>query len=119
MFSSCILKKALPFTLTLLVGAALGQFFNSSSSEREASRVSVMRTRTKSYGCDYKRSFRARKQQQMRTLPASSLPVPVFEPNTKYTKEAWERKVTGVVRLRLTVGKTGRVTKVEVLEGLP
>jgi TonB family protein len=119
MFSSCVLKKALPFTLTLLVGAALGQAFNSFSSGSEVQTGIYMHTgTTKKYGCDYRRKFRASRQ-QMRTLPESSAPVPVFEPNTKYTREAWERQVTGVVRLRLTVGTQGRVTNVEVLDGLP
>ncbi|HEV2706093.1 MAG TPA: hypothetical protein VGV59_09225, partial [Pyrinomonadaceae bacterium] len=107
MFSSCILKKALPFTLTLLVGAALGQAFNNFFAPKAGGGELMLTGTTRKYGCDYKRKFRARRQQQMRTLPESSTPVPVFEPNTKYTREAWERQVTGVVRLRLTVGTQG------------
>ena len=112
MFASCFLKRALPFTLTLMLGAALGNFFgliNLSGGRAAATRAESRRERA-AYGCSYSRH---------KSYVQSTAVVPVSEPNTKYTREAWERGVTGVVRLRVTFHADGYISNVETVEGLP
>ena len=112
MFASYFLKRALPFTLTLVVGAALGGLFNFvnpfGARPTAATRAESVRARN-AYAYSYSRRNYAR------TTPA----VTIYEPNTKYTREAWERGITGVVRLRLMIDASGSVTKVETVDGLP
>ena len=112
MFASCFVKRALPFTLTLLIGALLGGFFNFLNlfgAARPAVRVETVRTRSH-YGCSHSRS---------RMSAQTTNVIPVSEPNTKYTKEAWDRGITGVVRLRVTFNSGGYISNVETVEGLP
>ena len=42
-----------------------------------------------------------------------------YEPNTRYTKEAWEKGITGTVRLRVTFGADGEIKDVVPVLGLP
>lgn len=111
MFASYFLKRALPFTLTLIVGAALGGVVHLFGT-RADNPVSVPRAR-RHYDCPSSRTYTARPEYP------SVVATPVFEPNTRYTREAWNHGVTGVVRLRLTISADGDVTSVETIEGLP
>jgi TonB family protein len=110
MFASCFLKRALPFTLTLVLGALLGGFVNLFDT-RTDNQVGVLRVGTRR-GCSHSRG-------RFYATAKSTNVIPVSEPNTKYTKEAWERGVTGVVRLRVTFDASGEITQVETVEGLP
>jgi TonB family protein len=94
-----------------MLGAALGNFFGfiNFSGGRAATRAESRRAHS-SYGCSYSRH---------KNYVQSTAVVPVSEPNTKYTREAWERGVTGVVRLRVTFHAGGYISDVETVEGLP
>jgi TonB family protein len=99
----------LPFTLTLLIGAALGSAmsFFSPRAIREKKSVSVQRTYTA--GCKFKQ----------KSFNSSTSPIYTYEPNTRYTREAWRRGVTGVVRLRVNFGADGTIKSVVPTERLP
>ncbi len=109
MFASYFLKRALPFMLTLLLGATLGGFANLFN-WRTSRPVTTVRVR-RPYSCSHSR----RNVAQSDSTPL----IPISEPNTKYTREAWDRGITGVVRLRVTFNANGSVTSVETVEGLP
>lgn len=111
------LKRILPFTLTLLAGVALGGFFNlfgSRAVEKNkfaTSDAMFVRVERDGRSCSKDRSMRLREK-------SSPLSI-TYEPNTRYTKEAWAKKTTGVVRLRVTLGADGEVKEVEPLARLP
>lgn len=57
-------------------------------------------------------------QEQQRGARLTKAPKLVEQVQAEYTDEAVENRVEGEVKLRLTISATGKVTKVEVLEGL-
>ncbi|MGM0595712.1 MAG: energy transducer TonB [Myxococcota bacterium] len=61
-----------------------------------------------------------KKKKPVKRKPATlkSLPKPVSVPRFSYTKKAREQGIQGKIRLRVTIGKTGKVIKVKVLKGL-
>ncbi len=114
MFLTLVLKKILPFTLTLALGSLFGGAFELFGARSDAGakwrgRADARRSYS---GC---RSGRGR-----RAVHAQSTPVVyTYEPNTHYTEEAMRRGVTGVVRLRVTFGASGRIERVEPVLRLP
>ena len=105
---SYVLKKILPFTLTLIIGVLLGSAFGVFTS-----RTTHRARHFRGHGFAFEHGHRhggCRK---------SSPVVYTYEPNTRYTKEAWEKKVTGTVRLRVTFGADGEIKGVVPVLGLP
>jgi periplasmic protein TonB len=47
-----------------------------------------------------------------------SLPKPISVPRMSYPKAAREKGIQGTVKLRVTIGKTGRVLRVKLLKGI-
>jgi Gram-negative bacterial TonB protein C-terminal len=101
------LKRILPFTLTFLIGAGLGGFAGLFKSRL------VSRSEFVLQGSGVGRGHRYRGCKQ------STPVIHTYEPNTRYTKEAWEKKVTGTVRLRVTFGADGEIKDVVPVLGLP
>lgn len=113
----CFLKRVLPFTLTLIIGIAVGSLFNLFNAKPQAG-TGVLRfegsyatgggggggcrsSRRRSYSEDY-RSARIISQAQ----PA-------------YTAEARRSQTQGDVILRVTLGADGAVSNVETIASLP
>jgi hypothetical protein len=100
-----LLKKALPFTLTFVFGAALGSFtglFGSSEKKSE----SALGTRTYEFG----RRCRTRPRQ----LVAESKPLTIlFKPDARYPLAPESR-----VRVNVTFGADGAVKEVRPLTSL-
>lgn len=112
----CFLKRVLPFTLTLIVGLAIGGLFNlfsaSPQTEQRAFRLestyatggggSGCRTRARS---NYLESYRAAR------ILSQAQPM--------YTAEARRNLTQGEVMLRVTLGADGTVGDVETITSLP
>lgn len=115
MFLAWGLKRILPFTLTLAIGTLSGGasklFGWSGARERVERGVFTFKGRGYS-GC---RGGRRRHAFFAKPTPV----VYTYEPNTHYTEEAMRRGVTGVVRLRVTFGASGRIERVVPVERLP
>jgi TonB family protein len=113
--TKCLLKRVLPFTLTLLAGVLLWQVF--------APRV--QRFRDVLYlemdgggGQVYDHSRRGCKFRHKLIAETNPLHI-THRPEAVYTSEAKRRGHTGVVRLRVTFGAGGAVTGVEPLNRQP
>ena len=105
-----LLKRALPFTLTLLFGSGLGSIFSGTSADMQP-RVSTTTTYTRTFSCaSHRRSSAA----------ADSTPLIVtFEPNTRLTEAARRNKTVGVVELLVRFDADGKATVVDHLTTLP
>lgn len=116
MFLPLFLKRALPFTLTLVLGSLAGGasdlFQRLGTGERAETGVLVFKGHGRRHGC------RERARRWSRERKASPV-VYTYEPNTHYTEEALRRGVTGVVRLRVTFGAGSQIEAVEPVLGLP
>lgn len=107
---NCFLRRILPFTLTLLIGAALGNAMKLFSTPWASETKSSFATgRTYRRGCA---SSKRRPVNQKTGLIYTS------EPQPRYTKEALRKGVAGVVRLSVTFGADGTIKSVVPLERL-
>jgi TonB family protein len=56
------------------------------------------------------------------TVPATNVdsrPIPLNNPQPRYTEEARKNKIQGTVKVRVLIGPDGTVKRVTVLRGLP
>jgi|GEM_PF-2568719 len=107
-----VLKRALPFIMTLIVGMGLGSIFGWNSSAPKAKNEERLVTVTERRGSC--RSYRGRR------AFSESTPLKItYEPNTTYTPLALKNKTTGVVQLRVRFNADGTTTVVEQLSTLP
>lgn len=116
---SCFLKRILPFTLTLMVGIAVGGIFNLFSAVRQTSPVSL---RVESnygtsgvsagagYGCRSRRRNYSESHSPARLLTQA-------EP--AYTAEARRNGTEGQVMLRVMLKADGTVGDIETITSLP
>ena len=115
--SACLLKRVLPFTLTLVVGAALGSLTSFFGLRRQQERPAASKGYTLgSYrggggGC---RSYKRR-----RFVDANRPAVILFQPLPRYTDEARRNKFTGSIRLQVRLDADGTVSDVRPLGVLP
>jgi hypothetical protein len=108
---ACFVKRALPFTLTLLVGSGLGSIFSGVSTQ-SSSQLTTIQVERK-YNCAQRHRARA-------AVSAPSTPLVVtFEPNTRLTEAARRNKTTGVVELLVRFGADGKASVVDRLQTLP
>jgi len=124
-----VIKRVLPFTLTLIIGAALGSLVNVFSSRTgSAPSVSAPSTRTyKSRGCRSSRRPRAETStavaaDESRIFSADELEqraVLLSKPQPGFTEAARLNNVSGTVRLRAVLGADGDVSNITVTNGLP
>jgi hypothetical protein len=103
-----LLKRALPFTLTFVVGAAVGGFFQffGAGGARPLSRRHVY-TFEGPRGCDKK--FR---RHAFEAAPASRRPIILFKPDA-FQPRLTDRYVTSSVLVGVTFGADGKVLSVE------
>lgn len=105
-----LLKRALPFTLTLLFGSGLGSIF-SGTTTRTATQSNVTTTTTRTYSCaSHRRSS---------SFGESTPLIVTFEPNTRLTEAARRNKTVGVVELLVRFDADGKATVVDHLTTLP
>jgi Gram-negative bacterial TonB protein C-terminal len=108
---ACLLKRALPFMMTLLVGTGLGSILGGSGPRDETKSSGITTTvTTRRSGCGMRN----------RAVVAESTPLVVtFEPNTRLTEAARRNKTTGVVELLVRFDADGTATVVDHLKTLP
>jgi TonB family protein len=119
----CFLKRILPFTLTLIIGLAIGSFFNLFNAKKPAE-TGVLRLQT-SYsegtgtgGCRSRR--RSNETSGSYDIASRYSPAQILsQPLAKYTDEARRNQTTGQVTLRVTLSADGTVGNIEALTNLP
>ena len=124
-----VIKRVLPFTLTLIIGAALGSLVNVFSSRTSGARsVSAPSTRTyKTRGCRSSRRTWAETStavaaDESRIFSADELEqraVLLSKPQPGFTEAARLNNVSGTVILRAVLGADGDVSNITVTNGLP
>lgn len=106
---SCFLKRMLPFTLTLIIGAALGNFINLFGSfASKKAQVFTMRRATVTCPSD-----------DLMRGPNIERAVITFQPMPLYTEEARLNRYTGVAKLRVVLDADGTVSSVVPFNALP
>jgi TonB family protein len=111
----CFLKRVLPFTLTLIVGLALGSLFNLfNASPQSAARPSFRFER--SYATGSGGGCRNRTRSYTASIRSAEI---FYRPEPLYTAEARRNRTEGDVTLRLTLGADGTVRDVETITSLP
>ena len=107
-----VLKRVLPFTLTLIVGIAFGSFVNLFS--QNTPHVAPA-------GRYEPRTYRAKRKcgTSFRTLTTQTPVEILYEPNTRLTPQAIRNETYGVVTLKVEFGADGKVGKVETVSTLP
>lgn len=110
---ACFVKRALPFTLTLLVGSGLGSIFSGASTQNSSQLTTIQVERK--YNCAQRHRARAGVGPATTSTPL----IVTFEPNTRLTEEARRNKTTGVVELLVRFGADGKASVVDRLQTLP
>jgi TonB family protein len=118
--SSCLIKKALPFALTLLVGLALGNIFSNAPRRRAQNGITILRsldTHARRDGdCAM---YRRNRGAGVENFYQTNWTVFLSNPQPRYTQAARVNGIEGDVRLLVTFGANARTTEVQVLDGLP
>jgi TonB family protein len=115
----CFLKRVLPFTLTLLVGLAIGGLFNLFGS-KPPTEQGVFRLES-SYGTGISAgagSGGCRSRMRSYTDEYRSARI-VSQAEPAYTVEARRNRTEGNVMLRVTLGADGTVSNIETITSLP
>jgi TonB family protein len=114
---SCLLKKALPFTLTFIIGATVGGLFRSHRSY-EATWDWHARAVPLGPEVPYGRHDHCRMHRRY-LLDESRQVVIISQPAAIYTTMAKRHGQTGIVSLRVTFGADGTIKDVSPLKSLP
>ena len=115
-----MLKRILPFILTLTLGVALGSLFNFARPRAARAPHAFEAPPPPVFSGGGCRSSRARRELYMhRRHEDSPRPVILFKPEPRYTEAARKNSVSGLVRLSAMFGADGRVSAVEALTTLP
>lgn len=109
---TCLLKRVLPFLLTLMVGVMLGSLI---SRVQPGPNIGNNVWAGRGHKCGAYRYGAYRYQNWNNTTPLEI----TFKPKPLYTEEARREGVTGVVELRMLFGKDGTVSDIEPIRGLP
>jgi hypothetical protein len=108
---ACLLKRAIPFTLTLLVGSGLGSIFSSTSPSNERSMRLSATTITSRHSCGSRHRAVA--------APQSTPVVVTFEPIARPTEAAQRNHTRGMVSLLVQFGADGKAKVVDHITTLP
>ncbi|HKS28866.1 MAG TPA: energy transducer TonB [Pyrinomonadaceae bacterium] len=124
---SCFLKRILPFTLTLIIGIALGSFFNLFRAARQGTAgtfrlESAYGTRDIAYGsgrgCSSRRRSSSAYSSSSYSTTIRSAEI-YYQPKPTYTTTARKNYTEGDVTVRVTLAADGTVSTVEPLTRLP
>lgn len=107
-----VLKRALPFAMTLLVGTALGNGigYKDSTRQKHVHQTDVTATELSSTKTDYLRRSEIRERTPLNIR---------FQPHNRYTLAALKNQTSGVVRLLVRFNSDGTTSVLERLSTLP
>ena len=112
-----LLKRVLPFTLTLAVGSAVGGFFNLFGSSQDTRPAYAPPTRTEFVYTSPRSSCRKDFERKVAaTIRSAEI---YYQPKPVYTEAARRNRTEGDVTLRITLGANGTVQNVEAITSLP
>jgi TonB family protein len=111
-----LLKRALPFALTLIIGTGLGSILGS---DRSTTKTNYSHSRAPFVRSVYRSGTGGGEYRHRRGFNDSTPLKIIFQPNTRYTSEALKNKTTGVVQLLVRFDEDGTATVVERLSTLP
>lgn len=110
---SFLLKKIVPFLLTLATGIALGNLFG-------AGRAPKIGTSTGQFGIRVYRGGCRHEYHDFSNAWDYSAPVVIqSKPRAEYTEEARRHHTTGTVELRIMLNRDGSISDIQVEQGLP
>ena len=110
--STCLLKRILPFMLTLGVGLGLGSLFNLGS----------FITKEETVSCQSSRHTYVQETEVYSSMHGyeDSTPLEIkYEPPTRLTTAARQHQTYGVVQLEVEYGADGRARVLDRIETLP
>ena len=117
----CLLKRVLPFALTLVVGLVLWSFFGKGPHQ-----TTIIAPKQSGFAEGSGSGWRESSLQGKNDLDRPFSPRDVDEkarvlarPEPQYTEEARENQVEGTVVLRAVFSLTGEVTNIRVVSALP
>jgi TonB family protein len=103
-----VLKRALPFVLTLMVGTGLGSIFGFGGSPMN------LTSKHKP-----SRNWQSRHNRDCPSRMASTPVVIKFKPEPTYSDKAYSQQMSGTVRLNVEFKDDGTIGEIETLEGMP
>lgn len=109
--STCLLKRILPFMLTLVIGLGVGSFFQSGSWSGES--------RTNSHRYTRHGVYNVTTEITTSGTSASTPLVILFEPSTRMTVAARRNQTYGVVQLLVEYGADGKARVLSRVTSLP
>lgn len=112
----CFLKRALPFTLTLIIGVALSSLFSLFSARPQAETGVFRFQGTYATGGGSGSGCRSRRRSYYEENRSARI---ISQAQPSYTTEARRNQTEGDVTLRVTLGADGTVTGVEPVATLP
>jgi TonB family protein len=116
-----VVKRALPFLLTLIVGVFLGSLFKPVAQRQLYSVRSFDSYNNYGYHrreCP-KQRYNHESYSQSQTYTVNVSPVILSKPSAAYTDAARENEFEGTVRLRVEFLVNGKVGDINVIEGQP
>lgn len=114
-----VVKRALPFLLTLMIGVFLGSLFKPVVLYSVRSLDSYGSYGYHRYGCEKKRYNRESYSNEQRFAMNNTSPVILSQPSAAYTDEARENEFEGTVKLSVEFLVSGKIGEIEVIEGQP
>lgn len=109
-----VVKRALPFLLTLLVGVFLGSLFKTVTTNYTPKFAYVVKQESSGYEYRNRHGCRTRSYRS-----EDSAPVVTFKPLATYTESARQNEFEGTVRLLVEYRADGTIGDIDVLQGQP
>lgn len=109
-----VVKRALPFLLTLLVGVFLGSLFKTATTSYQPKFAYVVKQESSGHENRYRYGCRTRSYRS-----EDSAPVITFKPLATYTESARLNEFEGTVRLLVEYRADGTIGDIDVLQGQP
>lgn len=110
-----VVKRAVPFLLTLLVGVFLGSLFRTATTGYQPKFIRAIEgSSSSSYEHRYRYGCRTRSYRS-----EDSAPVITFKPLATYTEAARQNEYEGTVRLLVEYRADGTIGDIDVLQGQP
>lgn len=109
-----VVKRALPFLLTLIVGVFFGSLFSPAATNSYLLKIQDNFGASGPYSCKSRYRYRHEKYYSQ-----ESSPIILFKPYPTYTSEASKNKFSGTVKLLVEFRSDGTIGEINVLRRQP